>query len=147
MPPCVRSTVSDWRRQASPSGTRRAARRRNRCRGRARSAPSSPARLLAAEIEQILRHAADLHFLGALGDAIAAMMAIDVLERQRAAVADAAMHLHRPVRRLAAQPVGAEVTDGYHVADLQRILPIHLPAVPELEIPHQSFFSPQLTAT
>src|SRR5258708_19498976 len=72
MPPCVRSTVSDWRRQASPSGTRRAARRRNRCRGRARSAPSSPARLLAAEVEQILRHAPDLHLLGALGDAVAA---------------------------------------------------------------------------
>src|SRR5258708_27227266 len=73
MPPCVRSTVSDWRRQASPSGTRRAARRRNRCRGRARSAPSSPARLLAAEVEQILRHAPDLHLLGALGDAVAAV--------------------------------------------------------------------------
>ena len=55
--------------------------------------------------EMIERDASDLHFLGALGDAIAAMVAVDVLERQRAAVAHAAMRALDPRRIGAAEPV------------------------------------------
>ena len=100
-------------------------------------------RPLAAEAEQILRHAAHLNFLRALGDAIAAVVAIDVLERQSAAVAHAAMHLHRAVGGLAAQPVRAEIADRHHVADLQRVLPIHLPGGAEDEVAHHLVFRPE----
>src|SRR5258706_8857196 len=103
--------VLDLCRRASRSDIHRAAPRRSRCRGRTRQPLSSAARTLAAEVEQVLRDAPNLHFLGTLGDAIAAVVTVDVLERQRAAVTDAAMHLHCPVSRLAAQPDGAEVAD------------------------------------
>src|SRR5205823_607133 len=136
--------ASDRRRRASPSDIRRAVRRRSRCRGRTRPPRSSVARLLAAEVEQILSDAPDLHFLGTLGDAIAAVVAVDVFERQCTAVTDAAMHLHRPISRLAAQPVGPEVTDRDHVADLQRILAVHLPGGAEDEVAHQFVFGPEL---
>src|SRR6185437_5421837 len=46
-----------------------------------------------------------LDFLAAFGDAIAAMMAIDMFERFVARIADAAMDLHRAVGSFAAQAV------------------------------------------
>src|SRR5258708_30448130 len=104
---CARP-ASDRRHRASPSDTRRAVRRRNRRRGRARPAPSSPAGLLATEVEQILRDAPDLHFLGTLGDTIAAMVAVDVFEPQCTAVTAAALHLPRPITRLPAPPGGPD---------------------------------------
>jgi hypothetical protein len=71
------------------------------------------------------------------------MMAVNVLEWQRTAVAHAAMHLHGSVRRLAAEAVSAEVADRHHVADLRWILTIHLPSGSEDEISHQLVFGPQ----
>src|SRR5581483_8557254 len=51
------------------------------------------------------RHLAHLDLLGAFRDAVAAVVAVDVLERLVARVAEAAMGLHRAVGCLAAQPV------------------------------------------
>src|SRR3546814_7754845 len=77
-------------------------------RGRAWCLPSNlPQRLPPRpEIaEQIGRHFLHLDFLRALGDAIAAVVALDVLERLVARIADAAVHLHRAGGRLAATAV------------------------------------------
>src|SRR5262245_57813229 len=61
---------------------------------------------LAAHVaEQVARHLAHLDLLGAFGDAVAAVVAVDVLERLVARVADAAVHLHRAVGRLADQAI------------------------------------------
>ncbi len=46
------------------------------------------------------------------------MVAVDVLELEVAAVAHAAVDLHRPVGRLADQPVGAEVAHRHPVGDV-----------------------------
>src|SRR5438067_5901200 len=115
---------------------RRADEGRNPGRRRSPAHSSCSTRALAAEAEQVLRDAAHLHFLRSLGDAVATMMAIDVFERQCAAISHAAVHLHSAIRRLAAQPVGAEITNRYHVADGQRILTIHLPGCAEDEVAH-----------
>jgi hypothetical protein len=60
-----------------------------------------------------------LDLFRALGDAVAAVVAIDVLERLVARVAHAAMHLHRPVGGVAAQPVGPVVAHRDLVADTE----------------------------
>src|SRR5215211_7113621 len=69
------------------------------------------------EAEKVPRHVADLDLLGALRDPVAAVVAVDVLERLVAGVADAAVDLHRAVGGLAHQPVGAEVAHRHPVAD------------------------------
>src|SRR6478736_3758230 len=61
------------------------------------------------EAEEVLGHLAHLDLLRPLGDAVPTVVAVDVLERHVPAVAHAAAGLHRPVRRLARQPVGAVV--------------------------------------
>ena len=99
---------------------------------------------LLAEGEQVLRHATHLHFLRAFGDPVAAMVAIDMLEGEGAAVTHAAMHLHGAVGGLAAESVRAEIADRHHVADLQRILPIHLPGGAEDESPQHLVLRPEL---
>src|SRR5690348_6235069 len=58
------------------------------------------------EAEQVACHPPHLDLLGPLGDAVAAVVPVDVLERLVPGVAQAAVHLHGPVGRLAAQPVG-----------------------------------------
>ena len=60
--------------------------------------------------EQEARHLPHLDFLAALGDAVAAVVAVDVLERLVARIAHAAMHLHGAVGGLAAQAVGPVIT-------------------------------------
>src|SRR5664279_5434662 len=60
--------------------------------------------------EQESRHLPLLDFLAAFGDAVAAVVAIDVFERLVARIAHAAMHLHGAVGSLAAQPVRPEIT-------------------------------------
>src|ERR1700760_2823409 len=60
--------------------------------------------------EQEARDLTLLDLLAAFGDAVAAVMAIDVLERLVARIAHAAMHLHGAIGSLAAKPVGPEVT-------------------------------------
>src|SRR5437762_2468061 len=71
--------------------------------------------LLAAEPEQLLRHLAHLDLLGALGDPVAAMVTVDVLEGHVAAVANAATGLHRPIGGFTRQPVGAVVAHGHEM--------------------------------
>src|ERR1700726_4058698 len=60
--------------------------------------------------EQKSRDLALLDFLAAFGDAVAAVMPVDVLERLVTRIAHAAMHLHGAVGGFAAQTVGPEIT-------------------------------------
>src|SRR5690348_7637537 len=62
-----------------------------------------------SEAKQNLRNPAHLDLLGALGDTVAAMMAVNMLEGLVARVAQAAMHLHRAVCRIAHEPVCAVI--------------------------------------
>src|SRR5262245_26201217 len=62
-------------------------------------------RALLHEAEQVARDAAHLDLLGALGDAIAPVMPVDVLERPVARVAEPPVHLHRAVGRVAAESI------------------------------------------
>src|SRR5437764_13586780 len=61
--------------------------------------------LLLHEAEQVAGDQTHLDLLGALGDPIPPVVAVDVLERLVARVSEAAVDLHLPVGSLAAQPV------------------------------------------
>src|SRR4051812_47434453 len=74
--------------------------------------------------EQKSRDLALLDLLAAFGDAVAAMVAVDVLERLVARIAHAAMHLHGAVGGFAAQPVRPEIAHGHLVG--QRVLDFSL---------------------
>jgi len=63
-------------------------------------------------------HFAHLDLFCALGDAVAAVVAVDMFERLMAGIADPAMYLHRPVGSIADQPVGAIVTHTDLVGEL-----------------------------
>src|SRR5271165_860423 len=67
-----------------------------------------------------------------------------MFERQRAAVADSAMHLNRSIRCLAAKTVRAKIADRNHVADLKWILSVHLPGGPEDVVAHHLVLGPKL---
>src|SRR5882757_5867182 len=100
-----------WRgslRQSAPAGCppgRRRATGRARSLGRVRAPRGSRClRLFAqaliaarAELEHPLRHPPNLDLLGALGDPIAAVVAVDVFERLVPAVAESAVDLHGAV--------------------------------------------------
>src|ERR1700716_1010935 len=81
--------------------------------------------------EQKSRHLALLDFLAALGDAVAAVMPVDVFERLVTRIAHAAMYLHGAVGGLAAQPVRPVIAHrdlvGERVLDLRLRELIHLP--------------------
>src|SRR5207248_2568654 len=79
------------------------------------------------EAEQVARHPPHLDLLGALGDAVAAVVPVDVLERAVPRVAQAAVHLHGPVGGLAAQPVGHVVAHGDLVGLGERAGLVHAP--------------------
>src|SRR3954453_5459925 len=83
--------------------------------------------LLAHEAEQVAGDAPHLDLLGALGDAGAAVVAVDVLERLVARVAEAAVHLHGAVGGVAAQSVADVVAHRYLLADGERAVGVHLP--------------------
>src|SRR5216684_6634969 len=72
-----------------------------------------------------------LDFLTAFGDAVATVVAVDVLERLVARIAHAAMDLHGAVGSLAAQPVSPEIAHrnpvGQRVLDLRLGQLVHLP--------------------
>src|SRR5205823_13000439 len=97
--------------------------------------------------EQESRHFPLLDFLAAFGDAVAAVVAVDVFERLVARIAHAAMDLHRAVGRLAAQAVGPKITHRYpvgeRVLDLRLRELVHLPCgladqqPPHLRLPRQ----------
>src|ERR1043165_6559278 len=72
-------------------------------------------RLLLHEAEQVARDSAHLDLLAAFGDAVAAVVAGDVLERHVPRVAETAVHLHGAVGCLATQPVGPVVTHRHLV--------------------------------
>src|SRR3954451_17076468 len=74
--------------------------------------------------EQKSRHLALLDFLAAFGDAVAAVMAVDVLKRLVARVSHPAMHLHGAVGGVAAKPVRPEIAHRYLVGE--RVLDLRL---------------------
>src|ERR1700690_947681 len=79
------------------------------------------------EAEQVSRDVADLDLLGALGDAVASVVAVDVLERLPARVAQPTVDLHRAVGGIADEPVGTEVAHRDLVADAaDAIARVHL---------------------
>ncbi len=82
---------------------------------------------LRPNFEHALRDPADLDLLGALGDPVPAVVAVDVLEGFVPAVADAAVDLHRPVGGLARQPVGAVVGHRHLVRDLHVVIAVQMP--------------------
>src|SRR5216684_2614787 len=81
--------------------------------------------------EQKSRHFPLLDFLAAFGDAVAAMVAVDVFERLVTRVTHAAMHLHGAIGGLAAQPVRPKIAHrdlvGERVLDLRLREFVHFP--------------------
>src|SRR4051794_5450468 len=69
------------------------------------------------EAEQVPGDIADLDLLRALGDPVPPVVAVDVLELLVARVADAAVDLHRAVRRVADEAVRTEIAHRDPVAD------------------------------
>src|SRR5215470_15466453 len=69
--------------------------------------------------EHVPGHPAHLNLLSALGDPVAAMVAVDVLERLVPGVTQPAVNLHRPVRGFAAQPVRPVVAHG-HLSEAEK---------------------------
>src|SRR6267154_6104565 len=67
--------------------------------------------------EQKSRHFPLLDFLAAFGDAVAAVMPVDVFERLVARVTHAAMHLHGAVGGFAAQAVCPEIAHRHLVGE------------------------------
>src|SRR5689334_11080649 len=79
------------------------------------------------EAEQVAGHPPHLDLLGALGDAVAHVVPVDVLERLVPRVAQPAVHLHGAVRGVAAQPVGHVVAHGDLVRLGERPVGVHAP--------------------
>ena len=77
-------------------------------------------------LEQLLGDLAQLDLFAALGDAVAAVVAVDVLEGHVAGVADPAAGLHRAVGRLAGEAVGAVVGHRDEVGDLHVVVAVEL---------------------
>src|SRR6516165_5826574 len=100
---------------------------------RARRPASVPARQslcrrsLRAKFEQPLRNSANLDLLCALGDPVAAVMAVDVLERLVAAVTEAAEDLHGPVGGVADQSVGPVIGHRNLVRYLHVVVAVQMP--------------------
>src|SRR5476649_2850100 len=95
-------------------------------------AQTSPSMLPCPHIpKQKPRHFPLLDFLAAFGNAVAAVVAVDVLERLVARIAHAAMDLHGAVGGFAAQPVRPEIAHrdpvGERVLDSRLGKLVHLP--------------------
>ena len=60
--------------------------------------------------KQVTRHFPHLDLFTAFGDPVATVVAINMLKRFVPLIANPAMHLHRPVSRVATQAIGAVVT-------------------------------------
>lgn len=66
----------------------------------------------------MLAHLSHLDFFGTLGDPVATMMSIDVLERHVPAVPDAATRLHGSISGLTHETIGSVVAHRDHVREL-----------------------------
>src|SRR3569833_486082 len=75
--------------------------------------------VLADEAEHVAGDVADLDLITALGDAVAAVVAVDVLELLVPRIAPAAMHLHRPVGGVADQLVALVVAHADLVGEIK----------------------------
>src|SRR5262245_37990640 len=77
------------------------------------------------EAEHVAGDPPRLDLFGALGDAVAAVVAIDVLEGLVAGVAETAVDLHGAIRRLAAHAVRPEVAHRHLVGRGELPLRVH----------------------
>src|SRR5215472_13794271 len=111
---------------SSPRFPSRSSTRLAASRGRTGRFSAFIALLLAAHAEEMARDATDLDFLRALGDTVAAMMAIDVLERFVARIAQAAMDLDGEIGRLASKPVAAVIRHRHPLAHLQVLVAVEM---------------------
>src|SRR6516225_4629962 len=89
--------------------------------------PAPQCRSLVTEVEQPLGNPTNLDLLGALGDPVAAVMTIDVLERLVAAVTEAAEDLHGPVGGVADQSVGPVIGHRNLVRHLHVVVAVQMP--------------------
>src|SRR5579872_5625923 len=78
--------------------------------------------IAAAETEHYLCYPAHLNFLCPLSNAIAAMMAVNMLEWPVARIADTAMHLHRTVGGITDQAIRTIVAHRDLIRELARHL-------------------------
>src|SRR6202035_2017150 len=119
---------------------RRAAERapRRACRGaRVRSAREAVSFGRPAELEQSLRHPADLNLLRALGNSVPAVMPVDVFERLVAGVSDTAEHLHRTVGGVTHKAIGAVVGHRHLVGYLEAVVAVEMPGgIPDQQAHH-----------
>src|SRR5438270_8106285 len=88
------------------------------------------------DAEHALRHAANLDLLRAFGDAVPAVVAVDVLEGLVTRVADAAVHLDGEVGRLAHQTVGLIVRHRHLVRDGHVVVAVEMPRRLVNEVAH-----------
>src|ERR1700738_2595993 len=119
-------------RRAPPRAPRAAGRGARVRSARPLSGPSQSARQAVsfsrpAELEQSLRHPADLYLLRALGDSVPAVMPVDVFERLVAGVSDTAEHLHRTVGGITHQAIGAVVGHRHLVGYLEVVVAVEMP--------------------
>src|SRR5579883_3139921 len=129
---------------SSPAVPSRSSTRLAASRGRTGRFSAVIALLLAAHAEEMTGDAADLDFLRSLGDAIAAMMAIDVLERLVPRIAQAAMDLDGEIGRLAGKAVAAVIRHRHPLAHLQMLVAVEMPGGLVDEIAHHFAFRVKL---
>src|SRR5579883_2378222 len=108
-----------------------------------RSVTRSPA-LAAHHAEEMARHLADLDLLGAFGDAIAAVMAIDMLEGLVPGITHAAMDLDREIGRLAGEAIAAVIRHRNPIAHFEMVLAVEMPSRLVDEVAHHLAFRVKL---
>src|SRR4051794_17761842 len=79
-------------------------------------------RCSASDLEKMLADLAHLDLFGSFGDSVAAVMAVDVLERHMAAVADATAGLHGLVGGIAGKAVRSVVAHRHEVGDIHVVM-------------------------
>src|SRR5262245_18463064 len=84
-------------------------------------------RALFHEAKHIAGDAAHLDLLGAFGDAIAAVVAVNVFERLVARISQSTVHLHGPIGGYGAQSIGPIVAHRDLVRDRELAENVHAP--------------------
>jgi hypothetical protein len=77
-------------------------------------------KLFAAETKEMLADFAHLNFFGTFGDAVAAVMAVDVLKGHMSAVANSATGLHRPIGGITDQTISSVIAHRHKMRELHK---------------------------
>jgi hypothetical protein len=81
-------------------------------------------KLFATKAKEMLADFAHLNLFGTFGDSVAAMVAVNMLKRHVAAVADSTARLHCSIGRIAYQTVGTVITHRYQVGEFHKAFDI-----------------------